>query len=95
MQAYAKHSMLCMAVAGPEKACVRMMSGQPMLLPGKREVLGLTTFMVSGCHEKKSARRQPGDRRFTGLGLEAWIRSTNCAPSLMKNTCGAGPALHG
>ena len=44
-------------------------------------------FMLSGCQERKSARRQPGDRRLTGLGFAECTRSGNCAPSRTKNTC--------
>ena len=47
-------------------------------------------FMLSGCHEKKSARRQPGDRRLTGLGFAECTRSGNWAPSRTKNTCREG-----
>ena len=47
----------------------------------------LTMFMLSGCQEKKSARRQPGDKRLTGLGFAECTRSGNCAPSRTKNTC--------
>ena len=62
------------AAQSPANSPVANLHGKHLKLISQTltHVLHLTTnFMLSGCHEKKSASRQPGDRRFTGLGLDA------------------------